>query len=68
MWRQFGGTLPQNCVTNMQHCLLVVQTYLLDPLNCLIKLSVDVPRQLLKQLSDQPEQKSKITKAENLVM
>jgi hypothetical protein len=55
-------------MTNIKHCLLVVQAYLHDPLNCLIKLSVDVPRQLLKQLSDQPEQNSKITKAENLVI
>ena len=54
----------------IQHCLLVVQTYsyLHDPLNCLMKLSVDVPRQLLKQLSDQSEQNSKITKAENLII
>jgi len=62
MWRQFGDTLSQNCMTNIQHCLLVVQTYLHDPLNCLMKLSTDVPRQLLEQLSDQPEQNSKITK------
>jgi len=55
-------------MTNIQHCLLVVQTYLHDPLNCLMKLSIGVPRELLKQLSDQPEQNSKITKAENLVI
>jgi len=68
MWRQFGDTLPQNCMTNIQYCLLVVQTYLHDPLNCLMKLSIDLPRQQLKQLSDQPEQNSEITKAENLVI